>query len=123
MVDTNIKRQQKIETLVVYYRITITKCRDKKKFILTGSSSTSNLTNSTSVNLADMAMKAGSIILQGPHQDAEKSTTSFSPTSQNPKNQLTRFQIKRNRIGWDGIDTYQFGGFFDLVEVKLPPSR
>ena len=58
---------------------------DLLKFIkLTGSSSTSNLTNSTSVNLAAMAMNAGSIILQGPHQDAEKSTTSFSPTVQKP---------------------------------------
>ena len=43
----------------------------------TVSSSTSILAKSTSVNLAAMAWMAGSMSLQGPHHDAEKSITSL----------------------------------------------
>ena len=102
----------------------------------TDSSSTSILTNSTSVYLLAMALKDGSMSLQGPHQVAEKSITIYSPTIQQIQgrerdqisNRIDNSNPRKNPFdpttgNWNSkIEAYELGGFLSGIEVELPSS-
>lgn len=61
--------------------------------------------NSTSVNLSAMAWIAGSMNLQGPHHDAEKSITTFAIPSKQQRERRTQIhQISKKRRGGENWD-------------------
>lgn len=72
-----IQKKKKIQNHSPKQQLDSMKHRKKKtQAKITDNSSTSILTKSTSVYFSAMAWIAGSMNLQGPHHDAEKSTTS-----------------------------------------------